>query len=239
MNEWISDLQARFAACSNRNEAEAMKAYMRGQFEFAGIKSPLRKSVVGEWLSSRGPVPAGLLEQTVLGLWELPEREFQYAALDVLAKQVRRLDERHLEMLESLVVTKPWWDTVDVIAASLIGPILLRDPLLAPMRTELWITSDDMWLQRTALLFQLKYKRNTDEDRLFDYIRRTAESREFFIRKAIGWALREYSKTDPGAVIRFVESEPLSPLSRREALKWLDRRRSGIVPETNGQPNSH
>jgi 3-methyladenine DNA glycosylase AlkD len=237
MNEWISDLQARFAACSDRKEAAAMKAYMRGQFEFAGIKSPLRVTIVREWLSGRGDVPAALLDETVRTLWGLPEREYSYVALDLLAKHAKRLDERHLELLETLVVTNSWWDTVDALAASLIGPILLRHPQLAPVHAKIWIASDNMWLQRTALLFQLKYKRNTDTDRLFDYIRRTADSREFFIRKAIGWALREYSKTDAEAVIRFVDLQPMSPLSKREALKWLDRRASGIVAETNGQPS--
>ncbi|TMV50725.1 DNA alkylation repair protein [Paenibacillus mesophilus] len=227
MNEWISDLQARFAAVTDRKEATVMKAYMRGQFEFAGIKSPLRTAIVREWLSGRGDVPAALLEETVRGLWELPEREYTYAALDLLAKQAKRLNERHLELLETLVVTNSWWDTVDALAASLIGPLLLRHPQLAPVHAEKWIASDNIWLQRTALLFQLKYKRSTDPDRLFDYIRRTADSREFFIRKAIGWALREYSKTDAEAVIRFVELAPLSPLSRREALKWLDRQSPG------------
>lgn len=225
MNEWIADLQHRFAASADPGEAQRMKAYMRHQFEFAGIKSPLRKEIMKAW--SRPllkPAPSlALIEETVRGLWELPEREYAYTAIDLLAKQVKRLDDSHLSMLESLVVAKPWWDTVDLLAGGLIGPLLLRYPQLERDYPERWIESDHLWLQRTALLYQLKYKQHTDKDRLFDYIRRKTDSREFFICKAIGWALREYSKTDADAVIRFVGAEKLSPLSEREALKSIRR----------------
>lgn len=224
MNEWVADLQQRFAAHADREAAESMEAYMRGQFAFIGIPSPQRKTIVGEWLQTRPAAPSpALLEETARGLWQLPEREYAYAALDLLAKYAKRLDESHLGLLEALVVSNSWWDTVDALAAGLIGPLLLRHPLSERREPERWIASDNMWLVRTALLYQLKYKRKTDADRLFDYVRRTAASREFFIRKAIGWALREYSKTDADSVIRFVRSEPLSPLSEREALKWLNR----------------
>ncbi|MBD2864866.1 DNA alkylation repair protein [Paenibacillus oceani] len=227
MKEWTCDLQRSFEAASNPGEAAAMTAYMRGQFDFWGIKSPVRSAIVKEWLSRIQSPSADQLEQTARALWELPQREYQYAALDLLAKHVKRLEERHLDLLESLVVHKSWWDTVDALASNLIGPLLLRHAHLTGPLTERWIECDHMWLQRTALLYQLKYKKNTDTDRLFRYIGLTKNSPEFFIRKAIGWALREYSKTDADAVRRFVANHALSPLSEREALKWLERRQTG------------
>lgn len=227
MKEWTCDLQRRFEAAANPGEAAAMTAYMRGQFDFWGIKSPVRSAIVKEWLSRIQSPSADQLEQTARALWELPQREYQYAALDLLAKHVKRLEERHLDLLESLVVHKSWWDTVDALASNLIGPLLLRHARLTGPLTERWIACENMWLQRTALLYQLKYKKNTDTDRLFRYIGLTKNNPEFFIRKAIGWALREYSKTDAGAVRRFVANHALSPLSEREALKWLERRQTG------------
>ncbi|KPV59960.1 DNA alkylation repair protein, partial [Paenibacillus sp. A3] len=106
-----------------------------------------------------------------------------------------------------------------------VGELFTRFPELIPVRTQRWMASDSMWLQRTALLFQLRYKKRTDAALLFDLIRQCAASKEFFIRKAIGWALREYSKTDEAAVRRFVAETALSPLSIREALKYVDRRK--------------
>lgn len=227
MNEWTRDLQQRFEAAANPEEAKAMIAYMRGQFDFWGIKSPVRSAIVKEWIAGIKTPDVNKLEKTAQTLWELPQREYQYAALDLLVKHTKRLEERHLELLESLVVRKSWWDTVDPLASNLIGPLLLRFPHLTAPLTERWIVCDNMWLQRTALLYQLKYKKNTDTERLFRYIGLTKSSTEFFIRKAIGWALREYSKTDEEAVRRFVADNTLSPLSEREALKWLERRQTG------------
>ena len=155
--------------------------------------------------------------------WKLEEREYQYAACDVIAAYVGLSSERLLADLRFLVTHKSWWDTVDALAPS-VGALVLAHPQL---RTELdaWIGDDNIWLARVALLHQLRFKTHTDSGRLFRYCRQRATDDEFFLRKAIGWALREYSKTDAAAVRRFVaaDADRLSPLSRREALLWLDR----------------
>jgi 3-methyladenine DNA glycosylase AlkD len=125
-----------------------------------------------------------------------------------------------IETVRSLVVSKSWWDTVDTLAAHTAGPLVAAHPgLLSTM--DAWITDEHMWLVRTAILHQLTYKTRTDAGRLFRYCAAQASHRDFFIRKAIGWALREYSRTDPTAVRSFVDShrDTLSPLSVREALK--------------------
>jgi 3-methyladenine DNA glycosylase AlkD len=126
-----------------------------------------------------------------------------------------------------MIVTKPWWDTVDGIATRIVGPMVLATPDLVA-RMDAWLETDNLWLVRTAILHQLGWRERTDADRLWRYCQRRADHADFFIRKAIGWVLRQYSKTDAEAVRRFVaaNASTLSPLSQREALKWLARARS-------------
>jgi 3-methyladenine DNA glycosylase AlkD len=207
----------------NEENAKPMKKYMRDQFEFLGIKAPQRNALLKEFLKEYGKPRLEELPQTVLALWELPEREFQYIALTLLEKDVKKLSDKHLALAETLVVTKSWWDTVDPLSTNIIGTILKKHPKWIEYYTGKWVQSDHMWLQRTAILFQLKYKKETDEQLLYEYIRMCKDSKEFFIQKAIGWALREYSKTNPESVIKFVESEHLPPLSKREALKIIKK----------------
>jgi 3-methyladenine DNA glycosylase AlkD len=207
----------------DEENAKPMKKYMRDQFEFLGIKASQRNALLREFFKEHGKPHLEELPQIVLALWELPEREFQYIGLTLLEKDVKKLSDEHLTLAETLVVTKSWWDTVDHLAANIIGTILKKHPKWIGHYTRKWIQSDYIWLQRTAILFQLKYKKETDEQLLYHYIRMCKDSKEFFIQKAIGWALREYSKTNPESVIRFVESEHLAPLSKREALKIINK----------------
>ncbi|WP_205516997.1 DNA alkylation repair protein [Paenibacillus sp. SYP-B3998] len=207
----------------NASYAPSMEAYMRNQFPFLGIKNPERVALTKQFWKEHGFPKADEGVQIAQELWQLPEREFAYTAMMILVKLRKELEKSHLEVLEGFVVTKSWWDTVDIIADHLIGYYLQQFPELIPASVEKWLVSDNMWLQRTAILFQLKYKQKTDVPLLFDCIRRMADSKEFFIRKAIGWALREYSKTDAEAVRAFVATTELSPLSVREALKAIHR----------------
>lgn len=218
-------LETHLRAHANLDKAGPMEAYMRHLFPFLGIKSPERVALVKGFIQEHGVPPQGEeLTNTIREVWKLPEREFHYAALQLLEKQLKKLDPAAIDLLEELVITHSWWDTVDTLASRLIGSHFTKYPDLIPIYTERWIESDNMWLQRSALLFQLSYKSRTDSALLFDYIRRTAHSQEFFLRKAIGWTLREYSKTDESAVRQFVAETVLSPLSVREALKHADRK---------------
>jgi 3-methyladenine DNA glycosylase AlkD len=222
-NPYTSQLEQWFRLHANPVHAEPMKAYMRDQFQFLGIRSPERVALTKQFFKEQG-VPAGEeAEEVVMKLWELPEREFQYVAMALLEKLRKQADRSQIDLLEKLIMDKPWWDTIDFIAGNLVGFHFTLYPELIPTYTDRWITSDHLWLQRTAILFQLGYKKKTDAGLLFDYIRRTADEADFFIRKAIGWALREYSKTDETAVREFVASTKLSPLSAKEALKYVSR----------------
>jgi 3-methyladenine DNA glycosylase AlkD len=207
----------------NRNEEnrEAMENYMRNQFAFFGIKTPERTALLKDFLKENGKPPVEDLPAIVRSLWNEPQRECRYAALSLLDKQVKHLSREHLPLLEEMILSGSWWDTIDHIAPHLAGRIHEKEG--ADDYLEKWINADNFWLNRTSILHQLRYKEKTDENRLFRYILMHNESKEFFIRKAIGWALREYSKTNPEAVKEFIEREDLSPLSKREGLKHIDK----------------
>ncbi|KRE49658.1 DNA alkylation repair protein [Paenibacillus sp. Soil522] len=221
MNIIANALEAKFREHANPEIAEPMEAYMRNQFVFLGIKTPERKQLLREfWKQNEKPQGEELL-QTAEQLWQLMEREFHYVAMGLLEKYGKEAKPPHIDVLERWVTTQSWWDTVDFLAAHLVGYQLSKYPELIADYTARWIVSENLWLRRTAILFQLKYKQHTDTERLFDYIRRTKGESEFFIRKAIGWALREYAKTDAALVHRFVKETDLSPLSKKEALKHI------------------
>jgi len=207
----------------NRNEAEAepMRNYMKGHFPFLGIKSPLRKELERQFFNETRILKEPFNKELVVELWEKNEREYQYTALTYLEKLMNKLQKVDLPFMEWLITTKSWWDTVDAIAPKPVGEIAEKFPEVAAETIDGWAIHDNMWLRRAAILFQLKYKQNTNEERLYQYIRQNAGSKEFFIQKAIGWALREYSKTNPTSVKKFINGQQLAPLSVREGSKYL------------------
>lgn len=223
MHPYITELRKTFEAEANPEVAAQQKAYMRGQYAYFGLKSPEQKALRSAFIKIHGLPDIGELSTIIRECWQQPEREFQYFAMTITEKFIRKTDADFITVLEFMITTKSWWDTVDYIAASLAGKHFKRFPKQIPVYTEKWMASGNFWLQRSALLFQLKYKKDTDTRLLFNLIERLAGEDEFFIRKAIGWVLREYSKTDPETVINFVETHELKPLSRKEALKVILR----------------
>lgn len=199
-----------------------MARYMRDRFEFLGVASTPRRTAAKSFIRSFDAQPPAAVIAITKQLWRRPEREFAYVGSDLLARQAKRLDAAHIDALHSFITTKSWWDTVDALAASVVGPMVTRHPQLTAAMDE-WIADDNLWLARTAILHQLKYGKATDTDRLFRYCTAQAGHPDFFIRKAIGWALRQYARTDPEAVRRFVANHraELSPLSIREATTHL------------------
>ncbi|MCD4732151.1 MAG: DNA alkylation repair protein, partial [Bacteroidales bacterium] len=204
-----------------------MKKYMKGQYDYFGIKSPERREIMRDFLQKQGLPDLQNLNEIAKEFWQLPQREYQYVILEVLGKMAKKADKGRIDLYEYLVVNKSWWDTVDYSASNLVGVHFQKFPEQIQPYTEIWMDSGNMWLQRTSLLFQLKYKKVTDLELLTNYILRLQGSKEFFINKAIGWILREYSKTDAEWVIGFVKKNQLAPLSHREGLKWLNRKING------------
>jgi len=221
--DYLEPLYQQLAAQADPAEAGPMARYMRDQFPFYGIKTPRRREIVRAFLAEYGLPPPALLAPVVNHLWQRPQRECQYIAVGLLERGSKRLSEPVVPLLERLIVTKSWWDTVDGLAGGLAGEQFQRFPEAKEAALPRWRASENFWLRRSAILFQLGYKGQTDEALLLAIIRENAASPEFFIQKAIGWALREYSKTNPAAVTAFVETHELPALSRREALKWLKR----------------
>ena len=198
--------------------AAAMRAYMREQFDFLGIPTPDRRTAAKEVLKQfKGSGAENLLRQAQL-LWELPQREYQYIALDLLTMHWRELQSGDIPALLELAQRKAWWDSVDGLAA-LIGKVLRHshDGMDAALAHE------NMWVRRIALLHQLGWRDHVDQQRLFSYALKLAHEKEFFIQKAIGWALRDYARHRPDSVREFTRNEKsrLSALSYREANRHL------------------
>ena len=210
----------------NRVEADAapMEQYMRNQFEFYGLKAPLRKEILRAFFKTNGHLELHDLKAFCRLVWAAPQREHQYAALEIVEKKIKILDASFISFFEELILEKSWWDTVDWLAPNGMGKLFLRFPDLMLPNTDRWIASDNIWLQRSAILFQLKYKEQTDFDLLTRYILKRADSKEFFVQKAAGWALREYSKRAADKVVPFIKNNQLAPLTKKEGLKWLKNR---------------
>jgi len=221
MNEVLATLTFHFENNRNEQNAEPMKKYMKNLFPFLGIKTPERNKLTKLFYQQSGILKLDFQHDVVLELWQQPEREYQYAAIDYIGRSLKKLVKEDLPFFEKLITTKSWWDTVDMLAQKPVGTIAEKYPEVITESIDSWAISENLWLRRTALLFQLKYKGNTNEVLLYRYIESNAESKEFFIQKAIGWALREYSKTHPESVREFINSHSLAPLSIREGSKYL------------------
>lgn len=193
--------------------------YMRNQFVFFGVQKPLRAAIQKEALRH---FDIGDVRELAEALWQQPEREMRYAALDFLAGRKATLLADDLPFIESLIQRDSWWDTVDVLAPSIIGPLAIKH---AEMHREMdkWVKHPYLWNRRSSLIYQLSSKGHTDEPRLFANCLALAADPDFFIRKAIGWALRQQARRAPEKVLAFLEAQQskFSPLSLREAKKHL------------------
>jgi len=204
---------------ADKEKAVDMKAYMKNQFEFAGITMPVRRLALKDYIKNYKDEYN--IEEVTRELWDLPEREYQYCAIEILADNKKNWQQQIIALIEDCIITKSWWDTIDFIAPELLRPYFKKYPAAINSITKRWNESSNIWLQRSSLLFQKSYKKETDVNLLSAYIINLSTSKEFFVQKAIGWILREYAKTNPEWVEAFVMQNPLPPLSKREALKLL------------------
>jgi len=219
MKDLLEDLKVQFADHADNHIAQGQSAYMKNKFDFFGIKNPIRKNIQQPYLLKENLPVKKEADKLIQNCWKQPQREFQYFALDLAKKYIKHQEISDLKLFEKLILQKSWWDTVDTIASHLVAAYFKKFPETIYTQTEEWIKSGNIWLQRSAILFQLKYKKATDLKLLESHIQQTAASKEFFIQKAIGWILREYAYTDKNWVLKFVENNDLSSLSKREALK--------------------
>jgi len=223
MHPYVKKIQTLYKKNANPDQAAPMKKYMRDQFEYLGIKTPQAKALQKEFYAKNGLPEISELDTIVRELWDLRQREYKYVAMGLTDKFEKKLPADFIETVEHLIVTESWWDTVDLIASHQVGTIFKMYPKVKAKHLKKWRKSNNFWLRRTTLLFQLLYKQETDFDLLCELIRENLGSDEFFINKAIGWSLRQYAKTDATAVKKFVKAtKELHPLSRREAMKHLE-----------------
>lgn len=230
-NELLHKLEKIYTENKNREYAEKMKKYMRGQFEYYGINAPLRRSLGKKVCSNCSPdLNQDQLHQILRLLWLKSEREYQMFGLDFAGKHIKLLLGDNIDMcmkslivIRKLLMTKSWWDTVDMLAIKVIGGMVLKYRSDLQPVMDKWIDDDNMWIRRTAIIHQLSYKSETNSQVLFRYCLKRCHEKEFFIQKAIGWSLREYAKTDKQNVKTFVNKnkDRLAPLSIREALKHI------------------
>lgn len=209
-------------------KAPAMQAYMKSSMPYYGVQTqPLRET--RRRVFAAHPLPDfETWRDTALALWrDARFREERYCAIGLTGFKAYDGFQTlaTLPMHEEMIVTGAWWDYVDGIASDRLGPLLRRHPAAMRRRMRQWSRCDDLWKRRAAILCQLTFKADTDLELLYDCIRPNLADREFFMRKAIGWALRQYAWTDPAEIVRYVRehAEQLSPLSRREALKNVGR----------------
>jgi 3-methyladenine DNA glycosylase AlkD len=220
----LPGLRRALRAAGDPLKATAMQAYMKSAMPYHGVPAPLLRQVFRDLFADVQFSSASQWQTQVLDMWRRARfREERYAALHLAGhKQAQAFQTPSaLKLYEELIVTGAWWDYVDDIASHRVGPMLRDYPATMRRRMLAWSRSEDLWKRRTSIICQLGFKAQTDLELLYACIEPSLDSREFFLRKAIGWALRQYAWTDPAQVRRYVRAqrERLSPLSAREALK--------------------
>lgn len=215
----------RLAEAADAANAAKMQAYLKTEQPMYGTRRPDQKPIGRELKATFVPEDAAAWRAGVEALWAEPQRELQYAAIDYARGFARRrfLTPDTLPLWERLAREGAWWDLVDEIAVHLVGGVVARHRAASREVLDRWIADDDLWVRRTAILAQIHHKGDTDVEQLFGYCLAQADDPTFWIRKAIGWALRQHARTDPDAVRAFLAAhgDRLSGLSRREASKHL------------------
>ena len=224
VEQLITVLRAEFEAAADPSRAPAMAAYMTESGPFLGLAAPVRRQAQRRALDAVGGRSLrpceGELRELLGGLWAEPQREFQYAACDLLRRWAKNSSAAFLAELERAIITKSWWDTVDGLAP-VVGRLVVAHPEQQAV-LDGWNRSPDRWLVRASIIHQLGRRDATDERLLFRRCAFQSGHPDFFVRKAIGWALRDYARTRPEAVRAFVAAHPeLSAFSKREALKHI------------------
>ena len=220
--KFCSELEAAFKQESNREVAVPMENYMKNNFPFLGIKTEKRRAIF-KLIYERNKVEIQSDFRSIAwNLFQMKEREYHQVAIDLLIKEFKKnYVLKDIQLIEKFLVTNSWWDSVDTIAKYLLGGYLLQFPEKTLNVIEQFSNSNNMWLNRSAILFQLSYKEKTNFEILKLECEKHKYSNEFFIQKAIGWALRDYSRFNPNGVEAYVKNTDLKPLSKREALRLL------------------
>ncbi len=203
--------------------APQMQAYMKSEMPYRGVKSAEQRQIYKAVFAEFPLKSFGEFSQVLTELWNAEYREERYAAITLALKYKKYQTMEALPIYRMMITTSAWWDLVDGVAADLIGVLLEKYPSEMKPEMERWILDEDQWIRRTAILSQLRFKGKTDKQMLFRFCESCLDEKSFWIRKAVGWALREYSKTDPDAVREFYQKnvERMSGVTRREVEKYI------------------
>lgn len=221
-DELLARAEPAYRTAADPARAAPMAAYMRHQFPFLGLAKPDRAPIDRAALAGLPAPTDDDLAEVAQRCWAIPERELQYLGCFVLGRYAKTAGPALLGTARKAITTRSWWDTVDALASHVVGPLVRRHPELG-QAMDAWVLDDDLWVARAAILHQLGARQQTDVGRLFAACAARAGDTELFLRKAIGWALRDYARTDPAAVAGFVAAHEgeLSGLSKKEALKHI------------------
>lgn len=224
IGETIAGLEALFEPFRNEKRGQSASAYLRNQFPFIGMQTEIRRCAQKSWIDALKTLEDRKLRWLIIrALWNNEERDYQHVAIDLLNSWPKKYySEEDSVELEWLLLHKSWWDSVDSIASNYLGKWALLFPGKARETFEKWRYHESFWLQRSCLIYQLKYKDKTDVAYLEDLIKQMNSNKEFFIQKAIGWSLRQLSKHQPVEVRRILATHPIKGLALREASKYLD-----------------
>lgn len=222
--QFVRAVDSALMPLADEAKAQVMKAYLLDQFEFLGLPAPVRRQAVKDMGKVAWQSSADLWHAAEL-LWQKPQREYRYTAVDLLRKHSAMLSVNDLPALQALLLRDPWWETVDglsAVIAEVIHAAAQQQPNAAAAM-DVWLKHPSHWVRRSAMLHQLGWRLDTDTTRLFGYAQQLADEKEFFIRKAMGWALRDYARWNPQAVTEFLVQHraQLSGLTVREAAKHL------------------
>lgn len=224
--DFITALEKEFIAQANTVQRRTMEAYMKNHFQFFGIPMPQRRAILKTVCAVHSDAIKKNTRKFAFQLYEKPQREFHYCGIELLIQNCsKKLALDDINWIEQLLLTYSWWDSVDTISKYLLGRYLAQYPEQTNRVIDKFTKSPNIWLNRSTLLFQLEYKKNTNFTILEAVCEHFKESDEFFIQKAIGWALREYSKINPIAVRDYVLSTHLKPLSKKEALRIIEKQK--------------
>lgn len=222
--DFINELEKEFLTFANAEKSAAMERYMKNNFLFFGIPMTQRrlilKSVSAKYTTSIKTNTRAIVEK----LYEKPQREFHYCAIELLIQHCsKKLVVEDFLIIEKLLLTHSWWDSVDIISKYMLGRYLTQFPEQRYTVLDKFSQASNLWLNRSTIIYQLEYKEHTNFTILKSQCDFFKTNQEFFIKKAIGWALREYSKYNPNEVLHYVSNSDLQPLSKKEALRNIEK----------------
>lgn len=219
---FIKNLETDLYKNRDPEKVASWENYMKNNFAFLGVATQKRRLVLKSHLEENKAEIKFNFRNIAWELFNKKEREFQYCNQEIIIKEIKKnYIKEDIFLIEKFITTNSWWDLVDFLAKYLLGNYVLQFPEEKYAVIESFSNSNNMWLNRSAIIFQLSYKQNTDFDLLKSECEKHKHSKEFFIQKAIGWALRDYSKYNPNGVTKYVTATNLKPLSKREALRKI------------------